>query len=145
MADKVKVSCIACGATNAFPPDAAGKTVRCGLCKSALPTPGEVLEPSPEQVEILIRSGKLPLLLDFYSPTCMPCHMMHPIVESLAKRRAGDLMAVKVNTDENRELAATFHIQAVPTFVVVKKGFETGRTTGAMNETDFSLWVASKS
>lgn len=144
MPDKVKISCLQCGATNAYPVDAAGKAVVCGRCKAPLPLPGKVLEPSAEQVVTLIQNGKLPLLIDFYSPTCMPCHMMSPIVESLARRRAGDLMVVKVETGRSPELASAFKIQAVPTFVVMKAGFETGRTAGAMGETDFSLWVASK-
>jgi thioredoxin 2 len=70
--------------------------------------------------------------------------MMHPLVERLAKRRAGELMVVRVNTDRSRELAAGFGIKAVPTFVVLFKGTERGRTSGAMGETDFSLWVASR-
>jgi thioredoxin-like negative regulator of GroEL len=69
---------------------------------------------------------------------------MHPIVESLAKRRAGDLMVLKVNTDENGELASAFKIQAVPTFVIVRQGTEIGRIAGAMPEMDFSFWVASR-
>ena len=92
----------------------------------------------------LIQSSGLPVLIDFYSPTCMPCHRMHPILESLAKRRAGELMVVKVNTDEKAELAGAFRIQAVPTFVVIRRGTEIGRVSGAMPETDFSLWVASR-
>lgn len=146
MVDKIKVSCPECGATNNFPMDSAGKTVVCGRCKNRLPVPGQVLEPSAWSVSNMIQNASLPLLLDFYSTTCAPCHMMHPIVESLAKRRAGDVMAIKVNVelDENRELAAAFKIQAVPTFVIVKKGFEIARVSGAMPETDFSLWVASK-
>jgi len=146
LADKVKVSCLECGATNNFPMDSAGKTVVCGRCKNPLPVPGRVLEPSAWSVSNLIRKASLPLLVDFYSTTCAPCHMMHPIVESLAKRRAGDVMVVKVNIDldENRQLAAAFKIQAVPTYVILRKGFEIGRLSGAMPETDFSLWVASK-
>jgi len=69
---------------------------------------------------------------------------MQPIVESLAKRRAGDLVVLKVNTDREGEIAGAFKIKAVPTFVVMKKGYELGRVSGAMPETDFSLWVASK-
>jgi thioredoxin 2 len=144
MDEKVKVSCLGCGATNNFPQAAAGKEVRCGRCKTPLPAPGRVLEPSAAQVANLIRSGGLPILIDFYSPTCMPCHRMHPILESLAQRRAGDLMVVKVDTDANVELAGAFRIQAVPTFVVFKRGTEVGRSSGAMPETDFSLWVASR-
>jgi thioredoxin 2 len=143
--EKIKISCLQCGATNAYPVGAGAKAVVCGRCKTPLPIPGTVLEPSPEQAMALIENAKLLLLLDFSSPTCMPCHMMRPVVESLAKRRAGDLMVIKIETDGNQELAAAFKIQAVPTFIVLKDGFERGRTSGAMNETDFALWVASKS
>ena len=144
MTEKAKISCLECGTTNQFPLEAGGKTVVCGRCKSPLPVPGRVLEPSSAQAVNLIQTASLSLLIDFYSPTCMPCHRMTPIVESLAKRRAGDIMVLKVNVDEAGELASAFKIQAVPTFVVIKKGFEAGRTSGAMSETDFSLWVASK-
>jgi thioredoxin 2 len=142
--EKVKVSCLECGATNNYPVGEGSKAVVCGRCKTPLPVPGAVLEPPAEQVVNLIQNAGLPVLIDFYSPTCMPCHMMRPILESLAKRRAGSLTVLKVETDRNRELAGAFKIQAVPTFVVTKKGFEIGRVSGAMNETDFSLWVASK-
>jgi thioredoxin len=105
-----------------------------------------VLEPAAWSVSNLIQKAGLSLLINFYSTTCAPCHMMHPIVESLAKRRAGDVMVIKVNVDvdENRELAAAFKIKAVPTFVILKKGYEIARVSGGMPETDFSLWVASK-
>jgi thioredoxin 2 len=105
-----------------------------------------VLEPPAWSVANLIQKAGLSLLIDFYSTTCAPCHMMRPIVEGLAKRRAGEVVVLKVNVDlqENQELAAAFKIQAVPTFLVIKKGYEIARSSGAMPETDFSLWVASK-
>jgi len=144
MTDKIKVSCLQCGATNAYPTEAGRRAVVCGRCKTPLPAPGLVVEPTPEQAVALIQAAQLPLLIDFSSPTCMPCHMMAPILESLARRRAGSLMVLKIETESHRELAAAFKIQAVPTFVVMKGGFEIGRASGAMSETDFSLWVASK-
>jgi thioredoxin 2 len=144
MADKVKISCANCGATNNFPLDSAGKTVVCGRCRNPLPVPGTVLELTEQaSVNFFQRSG-LPVLIDFYSPTCGPCVMMHPLVERLAKRRAGELMVVKINTDNSPGLAGSFNIHGVPTFVVMSKGTERGRTSGAMSETDFSLWVASR-
>jgi len=142
--EKLKVSCLECGATNNYPLAAVGKKVVCGRCKNILPTPGEVLELPAEQVINLVQKSSLALLIDFYSPTCAPCQLMHPVVEGLAKRRAGEVMVIKVNLEAQPELASAFSIQAVPTFVVLKQGYERGRNTGAMNETDFSLWVASK-
>ena len=143
--DKARVSCLNCGVTNNFPLRSAGKKVVCGRCKAALPEPGTVLELSQEQVANLIQNSRLPLLLDFYSPTCAPCMMMHPIIERLAQRRAGDIMVIRLNVDQSPQFAAGLGIQAVPTFVIVSRGTEMGRTSGAMSETDFSLWVASRS
>jgi len=144
LSEKKKVSCIHCGATNNYPVDVLDKTVVCGRCKTVLPKPGTVLEPSPEQAARFLRSARLPLLIDFYSPTCAPCHMMHPIVESLSMRRAGELMVMKVNVENNQEMAADFGIMGVPTFIILSNGNERDRTSGAMSEADFSLWVASK-
>lgn len=70
--------------------------------------------------------------------------MMHPVVESLAKRRTGELMVVKLDVDQHPELGASFGVQTVPTFIILRKGNEIGRTGGAMSEADFALWVASK-
>jgi thioredoxin 2 len=144
MTEKIKVSCLHCGATNNYPLEAEGKTVVCGRCKNPLPEPGAVLEPSLEEVRVLLQSGRLPLIIDFYSTTCAPCRMMHPIVERLARRRRGELMTLRVNVETNPHLASEFAIQAVPTYVVHAQGYERGRTSGAMPETDFSLWVAGK-
>ncbi len=142
--DKVRVSCLRCGTTNNYPLEAEGKAVVCGRCKNPLPVPGAVLEPASEEVHTLLQSGRLPILIDFYSPTCGPCQAMHPIVERLTQRRRGEVMSLKVDVNSQPELASSFDIQAVPTFVVFSRGYERGRTSGAMSETDFSLWVAGK-
>lgn len=142
--DKVKVSCAACGTTNYFPLEAKGKAVVCGRCKARLPEPGQVLEPAAEGLAGLFRNSSLPVLLDFYSTTCGPCHMMHPVLERLAARRAGQVAVARVNVESHPEIAREFGVQAVPTFVVVFKGTERGRTAGAMDESSFSLWVAGR-
>ncbi|HMA54385.1 MAG TPA: thioredoxin family protein [Acidobacteriota bacterium] len=142
--DKVKVSCGTCGTTNNFPLAARGKTVVCGRCKSPLPEPGVVLEPGPEGIMALFQNSSLPVLADFYSTTCAPCHVMHPILERLAARRAGELAVIRINVDTNLELAREFGVQGVPTFVIVHKGTERGRQVGAMDESSFALWAASR-
>jgi thioredoxin 2 len=144
VAEKVKVSCLACGRTNNYPLDASGKKVVCGRCKRPLPQPGNVTEAIPEQAYTLIQKSSLPVLIDFFTPTCAPCHMMHPIVQDLAERRAGELMVLQVDVNRHAEMGAAFGIQGVPTYIIFSKGFERARTSGAMPEADFSLWVASK-
>jgi thioredoxin 2 len=144
LVEKVKVSCLNCGATNNYPMDAQGKSVLCGRCKTSLPQPGTVIGLQPQQLHSFIQRANLPILIDFFSPTCAPCHIMHSIVDGLAKRRAGELMVLRVDVSISPEVGASFGVQAVPTFVVLHKGYERGRVSGAMSETDFSLWVASK-
>jgi thioredoxin 2 len=142
--EKVKVSCGTCGTTNNFPVVARGKTVLCGKCKSRLPEPGQILEPGLEGIVSLFRNSSLPVLADFYSTTCAPCYMMHPILEKLAERRAGEIVVVRINIENHQELAREFAIQGVPTFIVVRKGAEIGRSVGAMDESSFALWAASR-
>jgi len=144
LADRLKVSCSDCGATNNYPLGVNGKKIVCGRCKYPLPEPGSVLELPASQASAFFQNSKLPILVDFFSPTCAPCHVMHPVVESFAKRRAGEIMVVRINVDENHQVAAEFKVQGVPTFVILNKGYERGRTSGALPEADFALWVASK-
>lgn len=142
--NRIKVSCLQCGTTNYHPRDAGGKKVVCGSCRSVLPAPGTILAPDPQQLQALFEKSSLPILVDFFSNTCGPCRMMHPVLERLARRRAGEIMVVEIDVDAHPEIAGGFRIQAVPTFVVVSKGREAGRTSGAASEENFSLWVASR-
>ncbi len=144
MPEKKKVVCLQCGTTNNYPLDAPEKTVVCGRCKTPLPVPGTVLEPSPEQLSTLFRNSGLALLVDFYSDTCAPCRFMHPVVESLAGRRPGELMVIRIDVDLHPRIAAQFGVMAVPTFIILDRGHERGRTSGAMSEMDFALWVATR-
>jgi thioredoxin 2 len=141
---RVMVSCASCGTTNYYPSNAGGKKAACGRCRAVLPQPGTVLEPGQPEVYSLLRNSKLPVLVDFYSPTCGPCHVMHPVLDRLARRRAGEIVVVKVDVDRLPELASGFGIQAVPTFIIVLSGTERARTSGAVSEENFSLWVASR-
>ncbi|HEK86651.1 MAG TPA: thiol reductase thioredoxin [Candidatus Aminicenantes bacterium] len=139
---KVKVSCFNCGQTNNYPLEAEDKKVICGRCHSPLPRPGDVLEVNPDQAFSLISRSSLPVLIDFYSHTCPPCQMMAPFLERLARRRAGELMVIKIEVDRYPEMAAQFGIQSVPTFAIFHRNSERGRISGAMPETDLALWVA---
>jgi len=144
MKEKRKVLCVHCGAANNFPLEALGKKVLCGRCKNPLPEPGMVVETDAKGIHHLLSSSVLSVLVDFYSPRCSPCQLMHPVLEGLAKRRAGEIMVVKVNVDLHPELASSLGIQSVPTFIIFRKGREMGRISGAMPEADFALWVASR-
>jgi thioredoxin 2 len=142
----LKTICFHCGATNRFPAEAVakGKRILCGRCHNALPEPGAVLDLSPERVYILVKNGGVPILFEFYSNECPHCLRMKPILERLARRRAGEIMVARVNVDQYPELASGYGINSVPTFIIVNRGTEIDRLSGSKEEMEFSLWVASR-
>jgi thioredoxin 2 len=142
MSEKVQVSCLGCGTTNYFPLDAQGKSVVCGRCKRPLPVPGMILEPLPGMTHELFRNSAIPILVEFYSQGCAHCGRMEPILAGVAQRRRGELMVIKMSLDRHPEMGASFGIMGVPTFLVIQKGNERGRMSGALPEADFDLWLA---
>lgn len=78
--------------------------------------------------EVLI-SDK-PVLIDFWAPWCGPCRMVVPLVEEIAKERS-DIKVVKINVDEEQELAMQFGVMSIPTLVVMKNGKIVNQVTGA--------------
>jgi len=77
--------------------------------------------------------GKNPLVLvDFFADWCMPCRMMAPIVEELAKEYAGKVLVGKINVDENPATADRFQVFSIPTLVIIKNGEEVDRIVGFM-------------
>jgi thioredoxin 1 len=82
------------------------------------------------QKEVL--ESSLPVLVDFWASWCMPCRMLAPTIEKLAKENQGKLKVCKLNTDENQNIAAQYGIQGIPTLIIFKEGKEVGRTVGVM-------------
>jgi thioredoxin 1 len=86
-----------------------------------------MLELNKNNFDSEIKSGKT--VIDFWAPWCGPCKAVAPIFEELSKEMK-DVKFVKVNVDEAQEIAAQYHVQSIPTFVVFKEGKQVGTLMG---------------
>ena len=82
---------------------------------------------SKEFEEVRARKGLV--LVDFYADWCGPCRMLSPIVEAVAQARE-DVAVVKVNVDENPDLAGEFGVFSIPTLVVLRDGKAVNQAVG---------------
>ncbi len=81
-----------------------------------------VLSVSKRSFSEEVLSSSLPVLIDFWAPWCGPCRMLSPIVDEVAREHRADLKVVKVNIDEEPELANEFGVMSIPTLVLMKNG-----------------------
>jgi thioredoxin len=89
-----------------------------------------VTEANFEQ-EVLEADG--PVIVDFWADWCTPCHAVAPVLERIAEER--NLKLVKVNYDEEQDLAERYGIQSIPNILLFEDGAPTAQTIGAQAKT----------
>jgi thioredoxin 1 len=91
---------------------------------------GSLTEVSEEDFEQQVLQSAKPVLVDFWAPWCIPCRMVAPIMEELAKTNGDSIAVVKINVDNCSNLAASYGVSAIPTILLFKGGEVVDRFVG---------------
>ena len=133
--------CPHCNATNRVPSDKLHAELSCGQCHAAL------LDAHPDNLNesafrAQLAKSHLPLVVDFWAPWCGPCRTMAPAFEKVSQDMHGRARFVKINTEDEQNLAAVYNIRSIPTLALFAGGREIARQTGAMSAGDLARWIS---
>jgi len=101
----------------------------------------EIQEVNESNFETEVLNADKPVLVDFWAPWCGPCNMVAKSLEELAKDYGDRLKIVKINVDENNDLASQFEVMSIPTLKIFKNGEEVDSIMGAQPKQNIASQV----
>jgi len=138
--DALTIACPADGALNRVPSDRLAQQPSCGKCGAPL-FQGKPVTLTAANFERHAAKSDLPLLIDFWAAWCGPCRMMAPAFDEAAGRLEPGMRLGKLDTEAEPALAARYGIQGIPTMILIRKGREIARTSGAMPASAIVQWA----
>jgi len=84
-----------------------------------------------------VLKAEMPVVVDFWAEWCMPCRMVGPIIEELAKEYEGKVKVGKMNVDENSQVPGNFGIMSIPSILIFKNGQPIKTIVGAQPKDNF--------
>jgi len=132
---KAVVACPFCHTLNRINLARIDDRPKCGKCGKPilLDRPIPISDDTFEQVTT---DTTVPVLVDFYADWCGPCKIMAPVLDDVARRRAGEILVAKLDTDKNPTTGLRLGIRGIPTLILFRNGKEVGRRVGAVPPAD---------
>lgn len=138
---KATVACPFCQTLNRVDLSRLDHKPKCGKCGKPilLDRPISVSDATFERVTT---DTTVPVLVDFYADWCGPCKVMAPVLDDVARRRAGEVLVTKLDTDKNPAVGLRFAVRGIPTLILFKQGKEVGRRVGAVPAADIEALLS---
>lgn len=127
----VVVRCPMCGTLNRVDLARVEDRPKCAHCGKPILL-DRPLAVTDDDFDRVIDGSEIPVLVDFHADWCGPCKMMAPVLDTIARERAGRALVVKLDTDRNPKVGQRFGIRGIPTFIVFSGGRESGRQVGGV-------------
>lgn len=93
-----------------------------------------------DQFEELVLNASKPVVVDFWATWCGPCKAIAPILDELSMERK-DIEIVKVDVDQNQDLARRYGIRSIPTMTIFNNGDVRATKVGAVNKSSLQAWL----
>jgi thioredoxin 2 len=135
----MQLVCPNCLAVNRLPRERLAEGPVCGKCRSRL-VPEAPVALGDATFDRYVGNSDLPVLVDFWADWCPPCRLMAPLLDDLARRRT-DVQVAKVDTANGAGVAARFGIRSIPTLILLLRGRELARFSGAVSASQLGEWL----
>lgn len=131
--------CPHCHAMNRLPVERLSEQPSCGKCHEPV-LDGQPIEGTSQNFQALINEGT-PVVVDFWATWCNPCVGFAPVFFDTAQEFVGKARFIKVDTEQQQELAAQYRIRSIPTIMVFKGGKLVDTINGALPRSQFTQWL----
>ena len=134
------IACPTDGALNRVPRARLGGNPRCGQCRNPL-FQGRAVALTAANFDRHALKSDLPVVIDFWAEWCGPCRMMSPNFEAAAVLLEPRVRLAKLDTEAEQAIASRYAIRGIPSLILIRKGREIARTSGAMPTSAIVQWV----
>jgi thioredoxin 2 len=138
--DTLVIACPADGALNRVPRARLSQNPKCGKDHQPL-FQGKAVDLTSANFDKHAVKSDLPVVIDFWAAWCGPCRMMSPAFEAAAPRLEPRVRLAKLDTEAEPAIAGRYGIRGIPSMIMIRKGKEIARTSGAMPTSAIIQWV----